>query len=95
MYMLEIDGIREENVLPGLSFMTDTVHVVRGTGLHPQVDAYYCFKVHGIMTVVGRNVLPKVDLCLIRLTTEVGIVSEVSFQVAEIRYGSLRGNAWV
>jgi hypothetical protein len=38
-------------------------------------------------------VLMRVDLCMIRPMTEVGIVSEVSFQVAEIQYGLLRGNA--
>jgi hypothetical protein len=37
--MLEIDGIREENVSLELIILTDTVDVVTGTGLHPQVGA--------------------------------------------------------
>jgi hypothetical protein len=91
--MVEIDGILEENAWLGLPTATDMVHVVVGHGLHPQVDAYNCFKVHTATTVAGRNVLPRVELYLIRPMTEVGIVSDLSFQVAEIQYGSLRGNA--
>jgi hypothetical protein len=91
--MVEIDGILEENAWLGLPTATDMVLVVVGHGLHPQVDAYNCFKVHTATTVAGRNVLPRVELYLIRPMTEVGIVSDLSFQVAEIQYGSLRGNA--
>lgn len=41
----------------------------------------------------GRSVLVRVELCSILPLMEVGIVCEVSFQVVEMPYGSLRGNA--
>jgi hypothetical protein len=72
--MVETGGIPEENVSLGLLTATGMAIVVDGNGQGLQAGVYNCFKVHGLMTKPGRNVLTRVEPYLIRLLTVVGIL---------------------